>query len=46
MVAVHVPVNFALKGEELRHILRDADVALIAALRLPAPCSAETDAED
>ncbi|MDN5703285.1 MAG: AMP-binding protein, partial [Micrococcales bacterium] len=31
MGAVHVPVNFALKGEELRHILRDADVALIAA---------------
>lgn len=28
---MHVPVNFALKGEELRHILRDADVALIAA---------------
>lgn len=31
MGAVHVPVNFPLKGEELRHILRDADVALIAA---------------
>ncbi|MCT1591106.1 AMP-binding protein [Kocuria palustris] len=31
MAAVHVPVNLALKGEELRHILRDADVALIAA---------------
>ncbi len=31
MGAVHVPVNFALKGEELRHILRDADVVLIAA---------------
>lgn len=31
MGAVHVPVNFTLKGEELRHILRDADVALIAA---------------
>lgn len=31
MGAVHVPVNLALKGEELRHILRDADVALIAA---------------
>ena len=31
MGAVHVPVNFALKGEELRHILRDSGAGLVVA---------------